>query len=136
MKTTNYFNTFIEVADDCPIKIAEVPPQKENGKTVANLQFNMINENPYCFTSDEIIFTIYAEKNCIDKKEYAKEKEKYFSKGQACLRSSPLSKRYGWGIHFDGDGKVAIYPFGSDEYKKYSNDKKLQHIKAMRSKRW
>jgi hypothetical protein len=27
--TTNYFNTFIEVAEDCPVIVAEVPPQKE-----------------------------------------------------------------------------------------------------------
>ena len=31
MTTTNYVNTFIEVADDCPVAAAEVPP---NGSTV------------------------------------------------------------------------------------------------------
>jgi hypothetical protein len=29
MHTTNYLNTFIEVAEDCPVKAAEIPPVKE-----------------------------------------------------------------------------------------------------------
>lgn len=34
MKThaTNYKNTFIEVAEDCPVKAAEIPPIKAAGK--------------------------------------------------------------------------------------------------------
>jgi hypothetical protein len=36
MKTTNYYNTFIEVAEDCPIKTGEAPPQKVKEKTVAH----------------------------------------------------------------------------------------------------
>jgi Family of unknown function (DUF6157) len=46
MKThsTNYLNTFIEVADDCPASIGEIPPTKGDNKTVANIQFEMINK--------------------------------------------------------------------------------------------
>jgi hypothetical protein len=39
MTTTNYYDTFIEVADDCPIAAAEVPPLKKDTPSVANLQF-------------------------------------------------------------------------------------------------
>ena len=135
MKTTNYTDTFIEVAEDCPVEFAEIPPLKGDLKTIANLQYEMIKDNPYKFSSDDVIFSIYATKNDVTKKEFNKEKESFFSKGQACFRSSPLAKRYGWGVHSNSEGKIAIYAIESDEYKRLSKDKSLQHLKAMRSKR-
>ena len=131
--TTNYFSTFIAVAEDCP-PAAEVPPQKGDAKTVANLHFEMIAENPYKFTSDEVIFGAHATKNGLTSN-LQQEREQYFSKGQACLRASPLGKRYGWGVHSDAEGRVAIYPLGSEEYQRFLEDKNLKKTKAMRSKR-
>ncbi len=135
MKTTNYYDTFIQVADDCPVHAAQKPPQKEGEKTVANIQFEMIRNNPYKYTSDDILFHVYATKNKINGKDLEKEREKFFSKGQPCFRSSPLTKRYGWGVHSDSQGKIAIYAVESSEYKRLSKDKNLKHLKAMRSKR-
>jgi hypothetical protein len=63
--TTNYYNTFIEVAEDCPALSAEIPPQKGEAKTVANLQFELIAENPYTFTSDEVIFKVLHSKTSL-----------------------------------------------------------------------
>lgn len=135
MKTTNYYNSFIEVANDCPVKIAETPPQKGNDKTTANIQFEMIADNLYKFTSADVLFKAFAIKNKIGAKELNAEREKFFSKGQPCFRSSPLPKRYGWGVHSNAEGKIAIYAVESNEYEKLSKDKNLQHVKAMRSKR-
>lgn len=134
MHTTNYQNTFIEVAEDCPVQSAEVPPQKGEGKTVANFQFEMIAENPYQYTSDEVIFKGYAFKNNLTSN-LDQERELFFSKGQACLRASPLPKRYGWGVHHDAAGKVAIYPMESEEYQVFMQDPGVKKYKAMRSKR-
>ncbi len=133
MHTTNYFNTFIEIAEDCPIGAAEVPPQKGEAKSVANLQFELIEQHPYQHTSDDVIFGIHALRNGLPNNEA--ERAAFFSKGQACLRSSPLGKRYAWGIHHDAAGKVAIYPIGSEEYQRLAADHALNHTKAMRSKR-
>lgn len=36
--STNYYNTFIEVADDCPAKAAEVPGYKGGNPTTATIQ--------------------------------------------------------------------------------------------------
>ena len=60
MKTTNYYDTFIEVADDSPAKEGEVPPSKNETPTLASLQFKMIYEHPYHFTSDDVVFEVYA----------------------------------------------------------------------------
>ena len=134
MKTTNYINTFIEVAEDCPVKSAEIPPVKAE-KTAANIQFEMIAHNPYKFTSDDVLFQVYATKNNLAGSKLKEAREEFFSKGQACFRSSPLTKRYGWGVHNDKKGKIAIYPVESPEYKKYAKDNTLEHTRGMRSKR-
>ena len=135
MSTTNYKNTFIEIAEDCPVTVAEVPPHNTDAKTVAQLQYEMIADNPYRYTSDEVLFSVYAKRKEIPKTHFEEERMKFFSKGQACFRSSPLAKRYGWGIHNDEQGRIAIYGIGSPEYERFTGDKKLTHVKAMRSKR-
>lgn len=136
MHTTNYYDTFIEVADDCPAKAGEVPPQKGDKQTAANIQFSMVIDNPYKFTSNDVIFNVFAEKqNISSKSQLSQEREMFFSKGQPCMRSSPLTKRYGWGVHSNMEGKIAIYSYGSSEYQKLKKDKSITHLKAMRSKR-
>lgn len=133
--TTNYRKTFIEVADDCPVSKAEVPIKKNGKETVASAQYEMISKHPYKFTSDDVLFAVFVERNNIAKKDMEIAREKFFSKGQPCLRSSPLTKRYGFGIHSKDDGKVALYAVESANYKKLMNDKNTKHLKAMRSVR-
>ena len=131
--TTNYKNTFIEIADDCPTTIGEIPPIKADAKTAANIQFEMVSKNPYKYTSDEILFQVFADKNDLTNSEYKEAREKYFSKGQPCFRASPLTKRYGWGVHNNKEEKMAIYGAESSEYKKFIADKTLHVVKAMKS---
>ncbi len=133
--TTNYYDTFIEVAEDCPVTSAEVPAARGDSRTVAVMQFEKIAENPYRFTSDEIVFDIYADRAGIPAEQRDAERERYFSKGQPCLRSSPLGKRYGWGTHHDAEGRVAVVPLGSVEYAAFRDSSEVAHTRAMRSKR-
>lgn len=135
MHTTNYYDTLIKVAEDCPVGIAEMPPIKEGKTTVANIQFDMISSHPYRYTSDDVIFDAYAIRKDIPPEERDAERERFFSKGQPCLRSSPLAKRYGWGVHSDADGRIALFAVESDEYRQLASDDNLTQLKAMRSKR-
>ncbi|WP_129714053.1 DUF6157 family protein [Pedobacter sp. SYP-B3415] len=135
MKTTNYYNTFIQVAEDCPAATGEIPPEKTGGKTIANIQFSMLKSAPYKYSSDDVVFETYAQKNDLLLSEQDEARAAFFSKGQPCLRSSPLTKRYGWGIHHNPEGKIAIYGVDSDDYRRFAADPALQHVKAMRSKR-
>ncbi len=133
--TTNYKNTFIEIAEDCPLNISEIPPLKGDKKSVANLQFEILDKNPYKFTSDEVLFQVYADKNDLTQSEYPAEREKFFSKGQPCFRTSPLAKRYGFGIHHNENGKIGIYGVETKEYAKFIAENSIQKVKAMRSKK-
>ena len=135
MHTTNYLETFIEVAEDCPVKKAEIPQLKNGEKTIAFIHYELISNHPYKFTSDDVIFNTFVQKNNIGEENLESERINFFSKGQACLRTSPLTKRYGWGVHSDKDGKVAIYSIESNEYKNYCNNSSLKHLKGMRSQR-
>ncbi|WP_300599380.1 DUF6157 family protein [Niabella sp.] len=133
--TTNYTNAFIQVADDCAATAGEIPPVKGNKPTVANIQFEMIRKHPYRYTSDDVIFEVFAQKNDLTKAGYKAARTAFFSKGQPCLRTSPLTKRYGWGVHSNAEGKIAIYGVETKEYAQFSKDKSLQVVKAMRSSR-
>jgi hypothetical protein len=135
MHTTNYHGTFIEVADDCPVTVAEAPPAGKDKPTVASRQHDLIAPAPYRYTSDDVIFTVHVERAGIPEQARVAERERFFAKGQPCLRSSPLAKRYGWGIHCDAEGRVALVPVESEEYRRLAADPDLRHVKAMRSKR-
>lgn len=133
--TTNYENTFIEVADDCPAAGGEIPPMKGQSKTVAGIQYEMISKNPYKFTSDDVLFKVFAERKDLTESELEEARKQFFSKGQACMRCSPLTKRYGWGVHNDESGKIALYACDSPEYKEFTRHSGMKTVKAMKSSR-
>lgn len=135
MHTTNYTSTFIEVAPDSVAEEPRVPPERGGKPTVALMQFRMLNDHPYEYTSDDVVFTVFAERQGIARDEWAEQREAYFSVGRACLRSSDLGKRYGWGIHFDEQGRAAVYGVGTEEYQRLIADDSVKKLKAMRSKR-
>jgi hypothetical protein len=134
LKTTNYYNTFIEIAEDCPEQEAQAPPPKQV-KTAANLQFELLYDHPYVYTSDDILFRVHVLRYGISKVQWEEERLRFFAKGQACMRASPLTKRYGWGVHCDKDGKMALIASGTTDYRTMMDNETLQHVKAMRNKR-
>jgi hypothetical protein len=76
----------------------------------------MIREHPYQHTSGDAIFTVWADRRELPETEREQARREFYSRGQACLRSSDLGKRYGWGIHADADGRIAVYGIDSPEY--------------------
>ncbi len=127
MHTTDYRDAFIAVAPDCPAVTAEVPPEREPA-TVARLQYEMLVDAPYVHTSDDVVHATQGARRGIDR-------ETFFSTGQACLRSSPLVKRYGWGLHHDAEGRVALLAVESAEYAEHASDEGLRQLAGMRSRR-
>ncbi|MGQ2913351.1 MULTISPECIES: DUF6157 family protein [unclassified Aeromicrobium] len=125
--TTNYTDTFIAVAPDCPATVAEVPPERAT-PSVARIQYDMLADAPYAHTSDDVVHASQGERRGIDR-------DTFFAKGQACLRASPLVKRYGWGLHHDAEGRVALVPVESTEYAAFLADDALEHRAGMRSSR-
>ncbi|MBP1916040.1 hypothetical protein J2Z23_003022 [Lederbergia galactosidilyticus] len=44
-------------------------------------------------------------------------------------------KKFGWGIHYDQEGKIAIYGVNSVEYQQFLDNDQIQKRKGMRSQR-
>jgi hypothetical protein len=138
MHTTNCFDTFIQVAEDCPARTGEEPPPRAGNPTVAGLQYKMIADAPYKFTSDDVVFATSAPGRQLGAKatkERSLARDEFFSKGQACMRASGLGKRFGWGVHADAEGRIAIYAVDSKRYQALAKDSGLKQVRAMRSKR-
>lgn len=133
--TTNYLDTFICVAPDCKATHAIVPPQKEDKISAAYLQYEIISRNPYKYTSDDVLFMVHAAKQELPTVLWESERATFFTKPQACFRTSALAKQYGWGIHSDSDGKVALYSIETEAYQKFMDASNIAVIPAMRSKR-
>ena len=61
--------------------------------------------------------------------------QEFLAKPYACMRASPLTKNYGWGAHYNVDGKIAIYAVGSKDYVRLVEDVSIRKFSALRSKR-
>ncbi len=139
MHSTNYIDTFITIAPDSSADHGTVPPERPT-PSVAQRQFRMIAQNPYRYTSDEVIFAVWADRNEIPEDARDQARAEFFSKGQPCLRSSDLGKRYGWGVHSDGKGRVAIVGVDTLAYATLADGRTREGeavtvVQAMRSKR-
>lgn len=130
--TTNYFDTFIAVSPDTLTADAIMPPKPG---TVAAMQHERLLAAPYAMTSDDLLFEIFADRSGISGEDRGAARAEFFSKGQPCLRSSPLVKSYGWGIHHDGDGRIALVGSGSEAYEEMQQRSDLTQLVGMRSKR-
>lgn len=79
----------------------------------------MIASQPYEFTSGDVIFTVFADRHGIPEHERTAARAAFYAKSQACLRSSDLGKRYGWGIHADAHGRLALYGVDTAAYAEF-----------------
>jgi hypothetical protein len=132
----NYINTLIAVADDCPVSESRVPPRNETKPTIAAEHYRLITEHPYELTSEDVIFQVHADKQGIPEDDRPAAREDYFSTGRACLRTSPLAKKFGWGLHSDAEGRLALLGMETEVYRRLaSGEDGTQVVKAMRSSR-
>ncbi|MGG4032980.1 DUF6157 family protein [Paenibacillus cisolokensis] len=133
----NYYRTLIAVADDCPLRASKVPEGRGGKKSIAQIQYEMLAGHPYEYTQEDVLFHTWLERQDIPKSEsdIAGLRAAFFSKPQACLRTSPLAKKYGWGLVFDEQGRIALCPMESAQYRDLLDGGKVKVVKAMRSKR-
>ncbi len=131
----NYYDTLIEVADDCPVTEARVPRARGAKKTKALVEYELLVNRPYKYTEEDIAFDVYAILHDIPKAIWPKERKQFLSEGHPHLRVSALPKRYGWGIHNNSEGKIALIAVESPLYEQLLNDPRITRIKAFRSSR-
>ena len=135
----NPLNQFIEIAPDCELKAAVVPQEKGGKPSIATIEYKLLSGKPYGYTLEELKFATHVQHKHIPPAAVKTQRQQlwneYFAKPCACMRASPLTKQYGWGAHYDEQGKIAIYPVESEEYRRFVANKNIKKYSAMRSKR-
>jgi len=135
----NPVNQFIEIAPDCALKAAVVPKCNRKKQTIAAIEHELLSSKPYGHTLEQLKFAVHARHKRIPAAELKARRRQlwddFFAKPYACMRASPLTRQYGWGAHYDQNGKIAIYAVESKEYRRFVNDKNVKKYFAMRGKR-
>jgi len=138
----SYRNAFIKVASDCPAERGVAPVAKGGTKSIPVIQYELLAANPYRFTHEELIFEVFVRHKAIPPEEVERRgaalREELFRKSHPCMRASPLAKTYGWGVHHDQEGRIAIYGMESDTYWAFVDlaaGAGLTLLPAMRNKR-
>lgn len=115
-----YTDTFIQIAPDSTTTQGIVPENKRAKKTIHLIQYELLTEKPYHYTHQDLIFAVYVKRQDITEDELAENRDAIwadlFKKEHPCMRASALTKKYGWGAHYDEQGKIALYPMESDKY--------------------
>lgn len=108
------------VAEDCPVDIATAPAGRGTGPTVAQVQHELVSADPYVFTEDDVLFESWWRRQegsaSASEDERARIRAEYLGRPRPCLRASPLPSRWGWGLVFDDQDRVALCPVESPEY--------------------
>ena len=134
-------DTFVVVAPDCPVTASVVPLAKGDNPPVHVIQYDLLTAQPYKLTLEDLIFETHVRRAGISpveaRKREAAIRTELFSKSHACMRASALPKRYGWGVHYDSQGRLALFPMESADYRRFAAGKArgVKIVAAMRSKR-
>jgi hypothetical protein len=131
----NYYNTFITVAADCPSEFGQIPKDKKDGKTKPGVEYELAAEQPYRYSQEELLYLTHIRHKGLTEEELPR--EVFYQKPQPCLRASMLPKKYGWGIHFNAEGKLALIPAESQEYQRFIEGAypEVKLVGAMRNKK-
>ncbi len=135
----NYINTFIEVAADSKATQGSAPKPRGDKPTIAELEYALIAKQPYQHTQEDVQFHVHATRTGLParlpKSEVATLRQAFFAKPMACMRTSPLAKNYGWGLHFNAQGHVALVSVNTPQYTLLKQEPSVAHTRAMSSKR-
>lgn len=98
----------IEIAEDSSVGRAVEPPDEGPEKTIPRIAYEVLIESPYRYTEMELFHEVHVvRRNRPDLKI-----ESYN------IKRSPLVQRFGWGIHRNKEGKLALIRVDSDTYRR------------------
>jgi len=135
----SYTNTFIPVAADCGVDRSEIPAAKRDAVPAHVIQYQLLTEHPYRFGHEELVYEVYVRQREIPRHvldtQGERIRQELFAKGHPCLRASALTKKYGFGAHYNAAGKIALYPVESEAYRAFLADETVRKVPAMRNKK-
>ena len=133
-------STFVLLAADSPVAAGTVPQPRGGKPTVAVHQHELLTAAPYTLTIEELMFAVHVRREALTASE-AKIRDpeiraKLFCKPYPCMRASPLPKSFGFGVHYDEAGQLAIFGAETAEYRRLAKGPDgIKVVKAMAAKR-
>lgn len=127
-----YLNTFVTLAADCPSSTGLAP---DRPTSIAGLEYELLTAEPYRLTGEDLILAVHARHKGVADAELEAFKALLFSKPHPCLRASMLPKRYGWGAHYDAQGRIALYAAESEDYRRLTSQSDIRVVQAMRNRK-
>jgi hypothetical protein len=129
---TGYANAFITLAPDCPLAVDTVPRQ---AMSIAGLEHALLIDNPYHYTCFDLILNMQRHQKNVSDDELEAFRSFLVAKSQPCMRISMLAKRWGWGVHYNELGLIALYGAESQKYRNLSMRSDLRVMAARPSRR-
>ncbi|MDQ6420835.1 DUF6157 family protein [Paenibacillus sp. LHD-117] len=116
----HWCNMFVRVASDCPVELGVIPVQKRQDKPSHVIQYELLSEHPYRYTFEEQLFEVYIRHkgllDTLDEEELAAARKELLDRNHPCMRASQLTKKFGWGFHFNEEGRIALYGMETEQY--------------------
>ena len=111
----------ITVADKCPANRGMEPTTNRAEKTITMHQYDVLTEMPYQLDYDEL-------KKEVHENRRGKTDLKLDSYD---MRRSELCKVWGWGVHQDKNGKLALVGCETKEYRRLLRKPGVRKVKAL-----
>ena len=127
-----YTNAFITLAPDCPIAVGQVPRQP---MSIAGLEYALLLAQPYPFSPPDLTLEVQRLHKQVRDDDLPSFRAWLHAKPQPCMRLSMLPKRWGWGIHFDELGRMAIFGAETSDYRHFAMRSDLRVMSARPSRR-
>jgi hypothetical protein len=129
---TGYTNAFVTIAPDCPVAAGTVPRQP---MSIAGLEHALLAGNPYHYAAHDLILDVHRRHKNVGDSELDEFRAVLFAKSHPCMRLSMLTKRWGWGVHYDDQGRMALYGAETPEYRRFALRSDLRVMAARPSRR-
>ncbi|GJD48584.1 hypothetical protein OPKNFCMD_1307 [Methylobacterium crusticola] len=128
-------NCFVTIAADCPAKVGTVPGERGGAPSVPAIQHALLTAEPYRYDHEGLIWEVHRRHKGVagEGLEAAAARRALLSRSHPCMRASALPKRYGWGVHYDDAGRIAIYGAETERYRELAAGPAV--VPAMRSRR-
>jgi hypothetical protein len=97
----------ILVAEYCPVSKSQIPPFENDRKSIARIGYEILIEEPYKYTESEFFHELH----------FVRRNRPDLINKTYNIKLSLLVTMYGWGVHSNKQGKLALIPMESDEYK-------------------
>ena len=113
----------ILIATKCSMKRGTKPVSNREQPTIAMHQYDVLTEMPYQLTYEQLKDEVHGNRRG---KELTREQSKTYM-----MKRSELCKIWGWGVHQDKNGKLALVGCETKEYRRLVKDLQVQKEKAL-----